>query len=42
MRSFMTEEQSMNREVNPPRMIYTKWGLVMERCSHAMVGDSIG
>lgn len=36
MRSLMKEEQSMNREVKPPKMIYTKCGLVIDRCSQAM------
>ncbi len=31
MRSLMTLEQSMNSDVKPPRMMYTRWGLVMDK-----------
>ena len=31
MRSLMMDEHNMNSEVKPPRMMYTKCGLVIER-----------
>uniref|UniRef100_A0A1Y1JX96 Uncharacterized protein n=1 Tax=Photinus pyralis TaxID=7054 RepID=A0A1Y1JX96_PHOPY len=37
MRSLMKEEQSMNSDVKPPRMIYTKCGLVISSCSQAIL-----
>ena len=36
-RSLITEEHNMNSVVKPPKMMYTKWGLLTERWSHAMV-----
>jgi hypothetical protein len=33
----MKDEQSMKREVKPPRMMYTKWGGVMSSCAQAIL-----
>jgi hypothetical protein len=29
----------MNREVKPPKMIYTKCGLLIDRCSQAILSQ---
>jgi hypothetical protein len=36
-RSLITEEHNINSVVKPPKMIYTKCGLLIERWSHAIV-----
>jgi hypothetical protein len=36
----MTEEHSINKVVKPPRIMYTKCGLVMDKWSHAMLTRS--
>jgi len=35
--SLMKDEHNMNSEVKPPRIMYTKCGLLIERWLHAIV-----
>ena len=44
MRSLMKDEHNMKSEVKPPKMMYTKCGLLTERWSHMLraVGGYVG